>query len=221
MRKLAKLAKPVVLNNNDVAWTDELLAAAPGSAHFKLIEGRYGHQEIRENLSAETSRKCAYCESYIDPVSFPQIEHIRPKSLHPNLTFVWENLTLACEVCNVRKAAIDPDGTNFVHPYDEEPEDHFIFLGPVVAPKTNALAARNMINWIDLNRAGLIVSRAEIVSRVIAIYLEAMALAREARRQFIDLSLQPLVSRGARYSLAAKHIADICEREYGPQLEAV
>lgn len=41
-------------------------------------------------------RRCNYCEdSYAD-----EVEHIRPKDLYPEQTFVWENYLYACGPCN-------------------------------------------------------------------------------------------------------------------------
>lgn len=44
---------------------------------------------------------CCYCESSIGA----QVEHVRPKSLYPELTFDWLNLLLVCGGCNSIKNA--------------------------------------------------------------------------------------------------------------------
>ena len=44
--------------------------------------------------------KCAYCESKITVVTYGSIEHFRPKSIYPELTFEWNNLLLSCDICN-------------------------------------------------------------------------------------------------------------------------
>ncbi len=43
--------------------------------------------------------RCTYCE--VDQVA--DIDHLRPKSLWPQLTWCWENLVPACAYCNSRK----------------------------------------------------------------------------------------------------------------------
>ena len=48
-------------------------------------------------------QRCGYCEDSVGD----QIEHIRPKSLYPERTFVWENYLPACGGCNRAK------GTDF------------------------------------------------------------------------------------------------------------
>ncbi len=53
--------------------------------------------------------RCTYCE--VDQVA--DLDHLRPKSLWPMLTYCWENLVPACAFCNSRKkgardAVLDP-----------------------------------------------------------------------------------------------------------------
>ena len=45
------------------------------------------------------AQRCCYCE---DSAGY-EIEHISPKSLYPESTFVWENYLLVCGDCNRRK----------------------------------------------------------------------------------------------------------------------
>ncbi|MCB0532413.1 MAG: HNH endonuclease [Lewinellaceae bacterium] len=42
------------------------------------------------------ARRCVYCEDSIAD----EVEHIAPKDLYPELTFVWENYVYACGNCN-------------------------------------------------------------------------------------------------------------------------
>ena len=44
-------------------------------------------------------RRCGYCEDSVGD----QIEHVRPRSLYPERTFVWENYLLVCGGCNRAK----------------------------------------------------------------------------------------------------------------------
>lgn len=55
-------------------------------------------REIEETLVQMTPgvRRCCYCE---DSAAY-EIEHIWPKSLYPEKTFVWENYLYACGPCN-------------------------------------------------------------------------------------------------------------------------
>ena len=219
MRKIGKGDKPEILSQNEVAWTIELLSATPGTAEFKQIERRYGHVDIRARLGEETHHKCAYCESHIEAIAFPHIEHIKPKSGHRELTFAWDNLTLACPACNTNKGTTEPTARNFVHPYVDEPEKRFDFVGSLIAPAPDDLTAKNMINWLDLNRSALVISRSEIAMRVHDIFLEAIRLPEVVRREFLSLSIGRLASPESRHSRVAECMARICEWMYQGQLK--
>lgn len=218
MRKIEKLAKPDVLVNSEALWTADLLAETPGTSEYKTIEKRYGHAGIRNRLREETQCKCVYCESHIENAGYPHIEHIRPKSTNPHLTFAWENLTISCNRCNVNKSNTEPSNTNYVHPYNDEPEIHFSFIGSFMTPISGDLRALNMMNWLDLNRNGLIISRTEVVHKVRDIYLQAINLPVEARREFITLAIAALTGREKLYSRVAECTARAYEQEYAHML---
>jgi uncharacterized protein (TIGR02646 family) len=76
--------------------------------------------------------KCAYCESKVTHVDYGHIEHYRPKSLFPELTFEWDNLLLACGICNGAEHKGDrfpeaADGGPLLNPCEEEPAPHLRF----------------------------------------------------------------------------------------------
>jgi uncharacterized protein (TIGR02646 family) len=218
MRKLTKGPEPQVLVDNATVWTAELLATLKGSPPYKAIQGRYRQTEIRDALRAETHRKCAYCESEIEAAGYPHIEHIQPKAVRDDLTFSWPNLTLGCTKCNINKGDDQPTAANFVHPYDDDPTGRFTFVGPLMKATPGDIPARNMINWLDLNRGALIISRSEIVDKVLHIYEEAIQLPLEARDEFVRLSLRPLTSAEARHSRVAQCAAALFSEEYSAAL---
>ena len=75
----------------------------------KRLFGRYNRPRnpvftiVRERLALMCSgaRRCGYCEDSVGD----EIEHIRPKDLYPEKTFVWENYLLACGQCNRSKGS--------------------------------------------------------------------------------------------------------------------
>lgn len=102
---------------------------APPSNIVKIIT------KIRQQLE-EVQTVCSYCGLKLYGTSNPQIEHIAPKSKHPNFTFTLKNLTLACDSCNcskkgqkevVNKRANTYEDCEFllVHPYFDDPDLHF------------------------------------------------------------------------------------------------
>jgi uncharacterized protein (TIGR02646 family) len=84
---------------------------------------------VRHTLSLMCSgaRRCCYCE---DSMAI-EVEHIWPKTLYPDKTFLWENLLYACSRCNRPKSnkfaifpQTQPPSTNYIeykHPKQGTP----------------------------------------------------------------------------------------------------
>ncbi len=60
---------------------------------------KYSH--ARGDLLDRLGQYCSYCEMKL-PSSLA-VEHVRPKSLHPELQTQWDNFLLACTNCNSTK----------------------------------------------------------------------------------------------------------------------
>jgi hypothetical protein len=56
-------------------------------------------------LTAQLGKYCSYCERYIS-IGLA-VEHVLPKSLHPELETTWTNFLLGCTNCNSVKGAQD------------------------------------------------------------------------------------------------------------------
>ena len=74
-------------------------------------------QSVRQDLvndAAELARrhffKCAYCESLMSHVSYPHVEHYKPKGQkqYERFMFDWTNWLSSCGVCNDTKWAKFP-----------------------------------------------------------------------------------------------------------------
>lgn len=167
MRALTKGNKPKILEEKSLTWRDELVAVlARGEKPSKTMKERYRHKEIKEALIGETHGKCAYCESKVTHISHGDIEHIVPKSKVPAKAYEWENLTLACDICNGNKGdhySADPAASqdNLVDPYIDNPEDHFLFLREVVSPRPDSLRGFATEALLKLTRGDLLEKRRE------------------------------------------------------------
>ncbi|CDX61047.1 HNH endonuclease domain protein [Mesorhizobium plurifarium] len=169
MIHLTKVAKPQILEDNEVAWTaaivDKLVA---GEVPTNAEKTRYRNPHIKAALVTETHGKCAYCESKLLHIHHGDVEHIYPKSLDPEKTFVWNNLTLACEICNQNKSNKDPFLEHIIDPYIVEPSDHLIFSGPLVFPRGTA-AGTSTRSLLDLNRGELSERRKDHLEKIMGI----------------------------------------------------
>ena len=84
-----------------------------GAKQFKFSTYVYGHDSVRQSLSAAQRDKCCYCESRLGVTSHRVGEHFRPKGAvqqdsdqrmeYPGyywLAYSWTNLLMSCDVCN-------------------------------------------------------------------------------------------------------------------------
>ncbi|MFQ5637006.1 MAG: retron system putative HNH endonuclease, partial [bacterium] len=109
------------------------LLAAVTEKEQKKVDKKYRHQQIKETLKIMFHGKCAYCESKITHIDYGQIDHFKPKSKYPELTFEWTNLLLACGICNgpVYKGNSFPEaeeGGPLVNPCSDDPIENFEFF---------------------------------------------------------------------------------------------
>ena len=167
MRSLAKGPKPAVLVENEEQWTADLLAViARGEKPTKAMRDRYRHHQVKDAVVAETHGKCAYCESQLKHISHGDIEHIIPKSKVPAKSYLWENLTLACSICNGNKGNEYSDDPNLsdeqiIDPYVDNPLDHFLFFREVISPRPDSMRAIATESILKLSRSELLEKRRE------------------------------------------------------------
>lgn len=156
MIALNKTAIPRLLEENSAQWTETLLEKQRrGEAPTAAELSRYNHPAIKAALLAETHEKCAYCESKVRHVAFGDVEHIVPKSVVPEQRFAWENLTIACDVCNTRKG----NREGFLDPYRDVPDEHLTFEGPVLLPRPESALGLFTETTLELNRMPLVERR--------------------------------------------------------------
>lgn len=169
MIKLVKGEAPAVLQANAATWTSDLIAKLQSGLKPTDAEGaRYRHPQIKSALMLETHGKCVYCESKLKHIHHGDVEHIVPKSLDPSLRFEWENLTIACEICNQNKSNKDPNVEYIIDPYMVDPADHLMFLGSMLYSLGTAYG-KNTSVLLDLNRVDLIERRQERLDQIMGI----------------------------------------------------
>ena len=76
---------------------------AAGKDLYDRYSDNAAFRAVRNRLAVMCSgaRRCGYCEDSVGD----EIEHIKPKDLYPERTFVWENYLLACGQCNRGKSS--------------------------------------------------------------------------------------------------------------------
>jgi len=142
---------------NGVYWSK------PKKCHDRL-------KEIIDNLRdnyRQSQLECSYCGLKLGGTSNGELDHIAPKSSHPEFTFVLENITVACHLCNStskkgrfdtisdKKSVYDQCEFCIIHPYFDNPSDHIEFLNKdnsvIIQVKNNSTKGRNTISHFNLN----------------------------------------------------------------------
>ena len=135
----------------------------------------------------ETGDKCAYCESKMRHITYGDIEHVIPKSKQPELSFVWENLTMACDVCNTNKGTfyevIDASNDSIlIDPYVDTPSNHFMFIAEHVRPRPDSTRGYISDKVIKLSRNELNERRKERLEFITGL-VKAICLANNAEEK--------------------------------------
>jgi 5-methylcytosine-specific restriction endonuclease McrA len=227
---------PKALQKNSAKWLDKLkqqqlelqaLRNDPNATDAQIgrvkknienAQTKYGHPHVKDELVKMFHGKCAYCESKITVVTYGAIEHFRPKSNYPDLTFEWNNLLLSCDVCNdvSHKATNFPLDINgeplLIDPTDgvTDPNTHLNFAWDAIAGLASVYGrderGKTVETIFDLNgmkgRKELIAYRSKYVKRLCAL----LRLAQTGDKEAITL-LSESCDAGAEYSaFAIAHI---------------
>jgi hypothetical protein len=125
------------------------------------------HPQIRDGLRAETTGRCAYCEGVVADVAYPNVEHIIPKAVHPELAHRWPNLTWACPACNGAKGDYYHPDLPVLNPYEDDIQAHLAFPGGLASHNLGAIRGELTVKQLKLNRYDLVNSRVDRLTKVL------------------------------------------------------
>lgn len=155
----------IPLNKGDCPDKLSVTAAAATATYLAAPPDKkptpWNTPEIRAALREESRNKCMYCEAFPDDTAYGAVEHIKPKSVFPELVLEWANLGLACTRCNTNKSdywATRPE-LRLIDPYEEDPTEHVLFSGPAAIPALGDTRAANTVRKLGLNREQLFLAR--------------------------------------------------------------
>jgi uncharacterized protein (TIGR02646 family) len=209
MIEIQKGQIPNILAQKSAQWTQELTDQLQQQGRIaNSLRDRYNHSEVRSALREEAASKCMYCESKINHIAFDNIEHIRPKSKYPHLTFEWHNLGLACPRCNVNKSDEFDEATPFVNPYQDDPEKHFFASGGFVWHKPGDSRGQLTEHQLQLNRPELFEQRLERINLIRALAASYQNAA-ESIKPFVHQELMIETGADKAYSMCTRAILAI------------
>ena len=195
-------------NIDNIKSYQDLTAA--GQVISKTLLGAYNTADVKELLKEETNCKCAYCESKMLHVDYGDIEHIIPKGDDPTLRYSYENLTLACGICNTKKSV----HLDVLNPYAVDPEDHLFAFGPLIFRRPHSDAGAIAVRRLDLNRAPLVEKRKERIEALQTIADQILRTSNASLRQLLIEEFEEQCSGKMEYSLAAKAYASQVRKDF-------
>ncbi|MFD1846767.1 HNH endonuclease [Arthrobacter flavus] len=157
MIEIVKGGAPKWIMSNQDRKTAEYIAAPAASK-----PSPWRADEVVVALKVECSKKCMYCESFIDDTSYSAVEHIRPKKIFENLVLEWTNLGLTCSRCNTNKGSYWSENLSLqlLNPYRDAIEQHLAFRGPLTVATLDSSRGENTVRKLRLNsREDLLISR--------------------------------------------------------------
>ncbi|MDE2835575.1 MAG: TIGR02646 family protein [Bacteroidota bacterium] len=180
MRNVDRPAEPESLVRSAAQWKADLLRAIKAEElngsdankrRTKNCRKRYNQRDVRQALQEMYGQVCCYCESSMKSASYGEIEHRKPKSKFPQFTFDWDNLHLACQVCNRNKGAKWDDSAPILDSVEDDVQEHLDYRMRPGAPKRHGLSARGTttIEHAGLNRQGLLEERWSVFCGVMRI----------------------------------------------------
>ncbi|MFA5170446.1 MAG: HNH endonuclease [Sulfuriferula sp.] len=184
------------------------LIRPPCPNQHALNAKNYKHPDNKKALATASSNKCMYCESDIAHIDYGDVEHIKPKAegQYPHLAYEWSNLGLACGKCNNIKSdkyfAIAP----FLDPYAENPEDHLIALGAIIAQRNGSVRGEITIKEIGLNRPELLEKRSERMTTIMVALNAAHRTQVEILKNAALAELEKEAQPDKEYSLIVKSL---------------
>lgn len=178
---------PRILRDRGVTLTAELCHKAEAGEPLSFERDIYGAQEVKQALRSAQHDKCCFCESKLGATQFGDVEHYRPKgsaqqsAVEPPvkgyywMAYAWENLYLACEVCNRRhKRSLFPllnperrvtshhrahelhvEQPIFVDPGREDPSEFIEYRRELAIPVRGNARGAATIEALQLNRDAL------------------------------------------------------------------
>ncbi len=202
-----------------------------GSKKFEFSSGIYGTTTVKSALKKAQHDKCAFCESKISHISYGDVEHFRPKGAwrqdmddeqsYPGyywLAYQWENLFLACQICNQRfkkdlfplenpsrrarshRTDVAREKPLFLDPGKDDPSAHIGFRQEYLFAKNDSPRGQSTIDMLGINRAILAERRRDHIEQIRLI--SALANSDLPESQEARDYLQRAVTPKAEYSAA-------------------
>ena len=185
----------------------------PQCPNIRALENEnYKHPDNKAALKSASFDKCMYCESKVTHVDYGDVEHIKPKSKFPDLTYEWSNLGYACGKCN-REGKGNKYDDHFINPYQDDPENYLIPFGSVIFARDGNGRGEITIDIVNINRPELLEKRNGRIEKIRPLITRYFQCTIEAQKEAIFEQIIEEAKEDKEYSLSIKHLLkyhDIC-----------
>jgi uncharacterized protein (TIGR02646 family) len=196
-------------------------AGLPHAASFDAIDGP-AKAQMRDQMMHEQGHLCAYTMAPICRPESCHIEHIQPRSHHPERQTDYTNIVLCVpgkgpgDFGAFRKGDYDVTDDNFVSPLHASCETRlrFKFSGEVAAATTTDLAAEETIEILALNHPSLVRARGDAIRlQGIGPRAKKPISASKARRLIKTIGAADTKGRIQSYCVAVRQTAEIFAKQ--------
>ncbi|MCF7697982.1 retron system putative HNH endonuclease [Loktanella sp. M215] len=151
----------------------------------------FHREDVHSQIANEFDHKCAFCECHLGNEG--GVDHFRPKSLYPWLSYEWENLFYVCRNCNNKKSNLFPlkgkhapflatledaraiEKPLLIDPTFEYPGQHLTFLSSgLITPRSNSQKGLATINTLQLNRESWVLDRQKFCEKSLDIWKRSL-----------------------------------------------
>lgn len=213
MIKLSRGAKPQVLVDNDVQWTDEYIRKVAGDVTVpNAALTRYAHADIKQAVLRDTRGKCMYCESKPRAVYPGAVEHIHPKAKgrFPHDAMAWTNLGFVCFECNRCKRDYWNVDAPILDPYIDEPGDHLLCFGPLVLARSESARGVVTVHKLELDRRPDLFERKAEHIRTVKSYVRSWKNEQDGPlKTVLEESIRRYASEGEEYTATTWALLDL------------
>ena len=179
-------------------------AIAKGAEVPESVLKGYRDPVVKASVVDETHGKCVYCESKMRHVDWGDVEHIIAKSHHPDGLLDYDNLTLACAVCNSAKGDYHDPAMPLLNPYVDDPASGLLPVGFLVWHRPGVERAETTLEQIKLNRDDLAEQRQDRLNQVKRLADKAATLPPGPVRDAVFEELRECAADTAEYAFVVR-----------------
>lgn len=180
MIRVMRTDMPKSLAEKGEKWTKELLEQIQKKNGYTNVDEKYRNKyrraDVQQSLREMYHDKCCYCEGLTGIQDYSAIEHMKPRSKFPELTYEWDNLHLCCTVCNGSKSNRWDEQNPIVDPTKDNPNNFLLFNGVTGMVDYKNERGKTTVDHAELNRDNLVQDRLKVIHMLEFMLMEGVSI---------------------------------------------